>query len=191
MARSTAQRHQRGFSTIELLVVVAVISIISAVALPSFMRAYQTYQVNDAASKIASILKFTRYESIRLNATINCLVQPVAGGGTVVGTDSNGSGVVDVTEKQVIFATNVSLIPAAGVPGTGALVAAAGLGPLTPLPAATGFDKRGALNPPAVYVAYVGNTVTPNPGYRAVILLPSGSIQLWSSDSAGNWHAVD
>ena len=59
------------------------------------------------------------------------------------------------------------------------------------------FDARGAIRqgiggPVAnsVYVFYVGNANGPEAGYRAVVLLPSGSTQIWSAPSGGPWRQV-
>jgi hypothetical protein len=30
--------------------------------------------------------------------------------------------------------------------------------------------------------------VAPEAGYRAVLLLPAGSVQMWNSDASGNWQ---
>jgi prepilin-type N-terminal cleavage/methylation domain-containing protein len=181
----------RGFTMLELVVVVAVIMVVTAVSMPSFLRAVRIYRLNDAATQVAGVLKFTRYEAIRLNVPA---VNPerartlVAAAGTYVYTDSNNSNSVQNTEKQVLFSGNVNLV-AAGLP-PGGLAAAVGVAGLTTVPVTGGlisFDHRGALTPAAVNVLYIGNVAFPDLGYRAVVLLPSGSVQVWTSAS-GNWQ---
>jgi len=185
----------RGFSILELMVVVTVIMVISAVALPSFIQAYRTYQLDDAATQIASVLKFTRYEGIRLNVTAAAPLAArtlVTAAGTDVYTDSNNSGTLQVTENHILFSGNVTLV-AGGTP-PGGLAAAVGVAALTNIPVTGGviaFDQRGAVVPAAVNVLYVGNTSLPNLGNRAVIVLPSGSVQTWSTDAAGNWRQLN
>ena len=49
---------------------------------------------------------------------------------------------------------------------------------------------RGAGNPALVYVFYLNNQGDPSVGARAVILLPSGSVQIWKADSLGNWQSI-
>lgn len=193
IGKQFCRRHGRirGFTMVELVVVLAVIMVITGVALPSFMRAYQYYQLSDGATRMANVIKFTRYEAIRRNTPVNYVIgQP--GAITTAWTDSNGNGAVDPGERQVVFSTNVTLAGAGTVPNQAGLTAAAGVGPLIPLSntnAAVQFDQRGAVNPPpaGALVSYVSNTVAPAAGYRAVVLLPSGSIQLWGADAAGNW----
>jgi len=188
--------RMRGFTMLELVVVVAVIMVVTAVSMPSFMQAVRIYRLNDAATQVAGVLKFTRYEAIRLNVP---LLNPerartlLAGAGTYVFTDSNNSNSVQNTEKQVLFSGNVNLV-AAGLPPAG-LAAAVGVAGLTTVPVTGGlisFDHRGAVAviPPAVYVLYIGNVAFPDLGYRAVVLLPSGSVQIWTSAS-GIWQQIN
>jgi len=184
----------RGFTMLELVVVVAVIMIVTAVSMPSFLRTMRIYRLNDGATKVAGVLKFTRYEAIRLNVPAANLLTArtlLAGAGTYVFTDSNNNGTVQNTEKQVLLPGSVNLA-APGLPPAG-LAAAVGVAGLTNVPITGGsisFDHRGALAPPAVNVLYIGDLAFPDLGYRAVVLLPSGSVQIWTSAS-GNWQQIN
>ena len=188
----------RGFSLIEVVIALAVILILSAIALPAFVSAYRTYQLTDAATQFAGLLKFTRFEAIRLNTNVSCLIQQVASVPPVTNTwaDSDGDGVEDANEKQLVFSGTVNLVPAAAVPNAAGLAAAAGVPALATVPLANGFvtfDRRGAVSPanaPQVYAFYLTNLNDTSIGARAVILLPSGSIQLWKADSLGNWVSL-
>jgi type IV fimbrial biogenesis protein FimT len=68
----------RGFSALELMVVLALIAIFTALALPSFQVALEHYRVNAAATEIANVLQFARSEAIRtrqvfdVEADTNC-----------------------------------------------------------------------------------------------------------------------
>jgi prepilin-type N-terminal cleavage/methylation domain-containing protein len=184
-----------GFSLIEVVVALAVILLLSAIALPAFLNAYRMYQLTDGATQFAGLLKFTRYEAIRLNKTVNCLVQQVASVPPVtnIWADSDVDGVEDPNEKQLLFSGAVNLVPAAAVPGAAGLAAAANVPVLTTLPLAAGvvpFDQRGAGNPAFVYVFYLSNLGDPSVGARAVIVFPSGSVQIWKADSLGNWISI-
>jgi len=196
LCASRAATSRLGFTVLELLVVMTVIVVVSAVALPSFLQAYRTYQLDDAASQVADVLKFTRYEAIRLNVTA---AAPLAArtlqtaAGINVYTDNNNSATLQVTEKQVLFSRNVTLVGAGVPPNTAGLAGNVGVAALTNVAlnnGAVAFDQRGAVVPAAVSVFYIGNTSLPALGNRAVIVLPSGSVQIWSTNAAGVWRQL-
>jgi prepilin-type N-terminal cleavage/methylation domain-containing protein len=188
-----------GFTMLELIVGMAIISIMTVVAVPSFMQAYRGYQLNDAAYKVAGILKYTHFEAVRLNvATATPLKAQVSNAqtqaGTYIFTDSNTSGTVQQGERQTLFTGAVNLVPPGTPPNTGGLAAAVNVAAFTNISPTNGsisFDQRGAVVPPSVSVLYVGNTGLPLLGYRAIVVLPTGSIQVWSCDSGGNWLRVN
>jgi prepilin-type N-terminal cleavage/methylation domain-containing protein len=185
-----------GFSLTELVVTMAVALVLMGIGMPSFLRAYHTYQLTNAAQQMADILRFTRYEAIRLNTGLSCQIQPSAAGPTMtsVWTDSNKNGVLDATEKQILLGGGGNLVAAGGVPGVTVLIAAAQVTTGTVMPAPNGtaiaFDSRGAVNPESVYVFYLASAAAPEAGYRAVLLMPTGSIQVWTGDTNGNWHQL-
>jgi type IV fimbrial biogenesis protein FimT len=175
---------------VELVGTMAVILVVSAIAVPSFISAYHSYQVSDSATQLAGILQATRLEAIRRNTTVNCIIQQAAGV-TNIWTDSIANLTEDPGERQIIFNGAVNLIDAGSVPGTATMPAAVGVPALTNVSvsnATLGFDQRGAGDPNSVYALYIGNVNAPAAGYRAVILFPSGSVQTWQADPQGNWH---
>ena len=195
---SVSTRRFAGYTTVELVVTLAAMMIISAIAMPSITRSVRIYQLNQAADQLAGILKFTRFEAIRRNSPINCVnAQAGVDRPANVWSDNNGDGVAQPTEKQIVLGTNNTLVPASAVPDTRDLAAAVGAPELTAVNPAAGsvrFDQRGAVVPAAtVYVFYVGNAAAPENGFRAVVILPSGSVQVWSYPAGipgGPWHLV-
>jgi Tfp pilus assembly protein FimT len=186
-------RTANGFSMAELVLVLTVTLIILAIGLPNFIQTYRSYQLNDAADRVAGVLKLTRFEAIRRNIPINCLIQGTATSANIW-TDSNGDAIEQPSEHQTSLGDGVNLSVSGNIPNAGGLAAAVGAGALTtlsPTNSAVTFDARGAVNPPALYVLYIRNISVPGVGYRAVVLLPSGSVQLWAADSAGSWQIHD
>lgn len=195
----TPRRTGAGFSILELVMSITVMLILTALAIPSLMRSMRSYQLNSAAASVSDMLKFTRFEAVRRNTQINFLMQ-ANGPGWLVGTDSNNNGVLDPTEKQQSVGGFPTLLPAGTAPPPNAIQTALGGAALTTLSGANGavtFDARGAVrqgiggaiaNSP--YVFYVGNATDPDSGYRAVILLPSGSTQTWTASAGGPWRQV-
>lgn len=188
------KRSASGFSLPEVVMVVVLILIIAALAVPSFNHAYQTFRVKDAAVRVASVLRFTRFEAIRKNITVNCLIRNV-GNVPNIWTDSNGDGVKQPTENQAALTGGISFSTSGNIPNQGALAGAIGVGGLTavsPTDVNTlTFDNRGAVNPAGVYVICMQNTGNPIKEYRAVVVLPSGSIQTWAAGSDGQWRQAN
>ena len=190
-------KQQAGFSLTELVVALAVAMILMAVGLPAFLRAYHAYQLGSAAAQVADILRLARYEAIRQNASVQCLFRMSGSnsGYTNAWVDSIANGTMDPTEKMILLGPPGNLVGGGSVPGTSALISAA-VGPVattTPSPASSGvwFDARGAVIPPSsVNVFYLSSALAPEAGYRAVFLLPAGSIQIWTGDTSGNWQQL-
>lgn len=190
-----------GFGLVELLIVVAIAFIMAAVAVPSFLQSYRTYELNDAASQVEMMLKYTRLEAVRLNTPISCWSRQVPGGNYQIWADSNkiNNGVPQATEKQIMLNPNGNMVAAGTVPNTAVIAAATGAAQLTVIAPANAvmfqFDQRGALNPlvnPAPpYAVFLSNTLAPTAGYRAVIVLASGSTQIWSASANGGWHQTN
>jgi prepilin-type N-terminal cleavage/methylation domain-containing protein len=194
-------RRQAGFSLIELIVAVLVAVILLAISLPIFLRAYRSYQLTNASRQVADILRLTRYEAIRLNQQVNCVFQPYSGDSTMTSgsmTDKNGNAFNASTGigtgTIVLLGVNGNLVAAGSVPGT--LPAGANLGSAVPVNFAPGgppiqFDARGSvISPAGVNAFYLASQGAPDAGYRAVLLMPSGSMEIWSIDSSGNWQEL-
>ena len=177
--------RSQGLSTLELVVSLAIIMVISGMAVTPVTKALKTYQLNDAANQVAGILKFTRFEAIRRNTPIPC-INSQAGAFTQANlwSDDNINGVEDPLEKQVLLGPSATLVSSGVVPNAVALATAIGvptLKAINPSGDSVTFDQRGAVvaNPSVVYAFYVGNT-SDSGGFRAVIVLPSGSVQVWT-----------
>jgi Tfp pilus assembly protein FimT len=180
----------RGYSLVELLVSMGIIFTFSAFAVPSLVRSYRSYQADDAASQVAAELKFTRYEAIRRNSPTNCLDKTQNGYLTMFTQDPKAANAnVNANEKQIVLTGPATLLTSGNVPNSGALTNAAGAGALTTISPSNGtltFDGRGAVVGVGASVYWVGAA---NYGYRAVIVLPSGSVQVWSS-ATGTWQQL-
>ena len=55
---------QRGFSLVELVVVVAIIMLITAMAIPQARNMMRSYRLNAAAASVKSTVQSTRYQAI-------------------------------------------------------------------------------------------------------------------------------
>lgn len=200
---SPRRSPRNGFSLVELVLSLAVLLVITTLAIPVVIRSLQTYQLNSTASQLAGMLKFTKFDAIRQNTAVSCQIQLI-NGVWVVWADSNGNLVPDGAEPQMVISGVDTLLASGTVPSPTAITASLGPGG-TPLPwtvlsgsnATITYDQRGVVVSSAggpvstsVYALYIGNPNDPSSGYRAVITLPSGAVQVWTSSSAGNWQRI-
>ena len=200
--RSGTPRRAAGFSMVELVVSISVMLVLTALAIPSLIRSMRAYQLNGAAASVSDMLKFTRFEAVRRNKQIN-LQFTQNGPSWIAWTDSfavGNGGPIDPRDKQQVISGYPTLLPSGVAPAPSAISAA--LGGTTPIPlsgnnGSVTFDARGAIRQGIggpvsanVYVLYVGNATDSDSGYRAVVLLPSGSTQMWTAPSGGPWRRV-
>jgi len=121
--------------------------------------------------------EITRFEAVRLNKQVKFLMQ-TSGTGWLVGTDSNGNGTIDATDKQQLIASFATLLPSGVAPSPTAITNGFGGAQLSPRsPVAldpSRFDARGAIRvggsvSSSVFVFYIGSTTNPDFGFRAVV----------------------
>lgn len=74
---SAARIHARGFTVIELMVVLAILAIVAAISAPSFTPIIARQRIKSAASSIQATLNLARAEALKRNA--NVTMAPVMG----------------------------------------------------------------------------------------------------------------
>ncbi len=86
---------QRGFSLVELIVVVAIILVLGAISAPTLFRAIRAYRAESNMRRVAGMLRQARAEAARRNTRVQILYLPPAGGrGALFGLnfpDANGN----------------------------------------------------------------------------------------------------
>src|SRR5256886_8303843 len=100
-----------GFSMVELAVSLAILMILSAIAIPSLMHSLRTYQLNDPAGRLADMLKFTRFEAVHRNRGVPFQLQQF-GNDWVPSADPDNDPNLGPIEKQGGISGFVTLLPA-------------------------------------------------------------------------------
>src|SRR5882672_10558844 len=95
----TRRSRIAGFSMVELAVSLTVLLILTAIAIPSLMRSFRTYQLNDAAARLSDMLKLTRFEAVRRNKPV-CFLMQQSGSTWILGTDLTCTGTLDTNGRQ-------------------------------------------------------------------------------------------
>jgi len=180
-----------------VVISLVVILILGAIASPMLMKAVRIYQLNDSATRLADMVKVTRFEAIRNNKKADVRFQQ-NGTTWLVWKDSNLNGAPDVTETQMVLGGYADMLPAGAVPDTSPIASTLGAGGTLGLNTVSGangsirFDTRGAVDfggaAWSVKVFYLGNAADTASGYRAVLVMPAGATQIWAASAAGDWR---
>lgn len=101
MTRSCCSTKSRGFSLIELLIVVTILFILGAIATPTLIRSIRAYQLESSARQVANMILSARYEAMRRNQR-TCAVFDNAIGENRYGLDLNGG----CTEAAPVLGNN-------------------------------------------------------------------------------------
>lgn len=178
------QGNRSGFSLLELLVVVSVMAVASAMAVPVLLNAQRGYRLRTATVDLASLLQRARMSAIQSNAARSVLT---GAGATQIYFDSNGNGAYDVGEPMMQLPTNITQNN--GVP---TVIPAGTLGfNNAQLPPAR-FNGRGmpcaivgavCTNYPAAgevgFVYYLNQNINGVQRWAAVSVTPAGQVKTW------------
>lgn len=121
-------KPQNGFTMIELIVAIAVLGILMAIAMPSFVQTMGNSRIRSVAESLTSGLQYARSEAVRRNERIRFSLDSSTGNWTVRRSDDNfscdfGTSVVLQTRATTSSSTAVVVTTFSDVPATAATTA--------------------------------------------------------------------
>ncbi|HEU5450862.1 MAG TPA: prepilin-type N-terminal cleavage/methylation domain-containing protein [Terriglobales bacterium] len=197
-----SRRAVRGFSMLELVIVVAMSLVVAAIAVPNFMTVIFNFRLRGAMSSLSGLLQNCRMTAVQKNTIMTSEFGVLPPGGPVAYIKHAGdTSAMAATDPQVQLGSPLTQITTPS--GTGAPSAldstTLGFTPLTYQPSSylPGFNSRGlpckwdvSTSVCSTGVGYVFYFTDSRPlgksGWAAVTISPAGRVKTWSWNGA-NW----
>lgn len=187
---------QAGFTLTELLVVVAIISVVVGLSIPNFTRSIDNAKLKAATQKLAAVYQDARLRATQNNTPYEVLMSAPGASASQACIDLDGDGICGAGDPMTVFPAQVSLNNA-GVP-------------LVLNPAELGFtpsnidqtlgigwnsfgmpcQRSSSAAPCATVAGWIQYLQFRRSGgdvlYAAVAVSPTGRIKTWIYDPSGN-----
>ncbi|MFQ6030523.1 MAG: Tfp pilus assembly protein FimT/FimU [Dehalococcoidia bacterium] len=188
-----SRNKQRGFALVEMMVVVLITVILTAIAIPNLLDAIRRYQLESSVRSAANTLLVARYEAIRRNQLATTIYREVPAP-PVYGIDTNGNLSLDADESIFPLSQNVR-ITNVGAPALTTMGPNYDCAPACPAqpnksPFGVNFSPRGTamqqltsgpqnywIEATAVYVVFVQHQIDGD--WAAVTITPAGRTRVW------------
>jgi type IV fimbrial biogenesis protein FimT len=152
--------RQAGFTLIELMITVAILTIGVSLAIPDFLRWYGQSQLRQATTEIATQLTLARMAGMNRNRSVDVTVQ-TSGGAVHISGVASSSGVAVIKDKS--FPTRVTSVVGS--------------------PVTVSFSSMGVRTSGGTGAQTIGVCDTYGRQY-SVTIIPSGKVN-WSPNSSG------
>ena len=99
---------QRGFSLLELIIVMAIMLVVAAMAVPQVMRTIAVVRTRSSADEVAGLVQKVRQQAVKDNRYYTAITTPM-GISTKLCVDTNWNGNCDVSETAIALADYMAL----------------------------------------------------------------------------------
>src|ERR1700686_213292 len=192
------QKKRQGFTLLELLIVLAVIMVLGALAVPKMVSVVNDISLRYVATDLSGLLQSARIQAVRTNVPYSVMAGTLAGGTPIYYIDKVGAAYTG-GDPILTLNPNVTVFqgPGSGAPGEAGFLAGL-LFNVDPAADSPSFSARGL---PCIQAAGICNQIlgqgfvmfVSHPGivgnipWAAVVVNPSAHIQVWTCDATGNW----
>lgn len=192
-----AARSGRGFSLLELMIVIAISVAVAGYAIPMFLNGYYTIRLKSAATDLSGLLQKARIQAARQNTVVS--IQYTTGTVQEAYIDLNNDGnwensvtINGVQQSEPIIDFNQSIIMAPGAPPSPYVLSGDTAGVVYTNTTILGWSARGlpcayvvgvCTTPAAGYFVYYLNDRRPTTtGWAAVVISRSGrtKVAIWN-----------
>jgi len=195
-----AGRHKRtgrgGFSLLELVIVIAIIMIVSAMAIPIMNTSLKVYRLRASASSLKWLLQQARMQSVKDNAQYS-VTSVSEGSSTRVFVDLNNNGSWDSTEPAVDIPASTAFMTTTNSPTVTSMSLTGSGSYSNSVPISVTFNSRGLpcsgsnCNSTQGYFAFLRD-YKQNYGFAAVSVTPAGRMRSWywsgTNGTTGTWY---
>ena len=205
MEHSTTQKKDRGFSLLELMIVVAIIMILAAIIVPRIMNTISDIKLRYFATNYSGLLQSARMQAVRKNAfyMVTSTALPTGGTGYYVhfegGTYAAGDPLLPLGSEITVHPGSGSGAPNESTFISGSITFTVNAASAdSPAFNARGLPCIGVVNTTTCPYSGQGFIVfmskpspTGNLDWAAVAITPSGHMQIWTCDGSGYWIQRD
>ena len=190
-------KDRRGFSLPELVVVVAIVMLMAAFAIPVMTNTVSNIKLRYSAINFSGLLQKARIEAVRKNTFYSVQQHTIGSGDIGYYVDLNKNQTFAATDPQVeLGRVTVYAGTGSGAPQETSFVGGFSFTMNTGTSAVAAFNARGlpcianistqtcpeAAGQGFVYFLSNGSAA----GWAAVVITPSGRVQVWSYDNSGS-----
>jgi prepilin-type N-terminal cleavage/methylation domain-containing protein len=199
MPNATTKDKNQGFSLIEVLIALAVIMILTGIALPRVLNTVSDIGLRYSATNLSGLLQSARIQAVRRNTFYSIVPATLPSGDPGYFVDIPKTGVYAVGDPVLSLNPQITVFPGigSGAPNEGGFIAGLNFA-VNPGGANPSFNARGLpcvaapnacpQNPGQGFVVFLSKPAfMGNVNWASIAINPSGRVQVWTCDNLGNW----